>query len=192
MGLQSTGPKESDMTGHAYVLQGSIGGSWEAWGVHTARDCFLVLSWPRALGAWRFTTRGSLCQGSRGGVLSLGEASAFPRSLLRAGFAVTAPTNLGPLPHGHEGPHSRLQRLEVPGHLSHTCYTPSCISRRFQRGPWDWSVETREAKALSPLRYLQSAFRRLPKSCSTVPSLCQPLPTGQGRTLLTPVLKGAG
>ena len=92
--------------------------------------------------------------------------------------------------HGHEDPHSRLQRLEILGHLSHACYTPPCISRWFQHGPWAWSVETREAKALSPLRYLQPSFRRLPKSCSTAPSLCQALPTGQGRTVLIPVLGG--
>ena len=168
-GYSPRGRKESDMTVQTYVLQGSIGDPGKPGGVHTARDCFLVVSWPRALGACRFTTRGSLGQGSRGGILSLGEASAFPRSLLRASFAVTAPTNLRPLPHGHEGPHSQLQRLGVPGHLSRACYTPSCVSRRFLRGPWAWSVETREAEALTPLRCLQSVFRRLPKSCSKSP-----------------------
>ena len=58
--------------------------------VHTARDCFPVLSWPRVLAACRFTTCGSLGQGSRESILSLVGASAFPRSLLRASFAVTA------------------------------------------------------------------------------------------------------
>ena len=95
-----------------------------------------------------------------------------------------------PLPHSHEDPHSRLQRLEVLGYLSRACYTPSCISRWFQHGLWAWSVETREAKALSLLGDLQPSFCRLPKSCSTVPSLCQALPTGQGRTVRILVLWG--
>ena len=79
-GYSPRGRKESDMTVQTYVLQGSIGDPGKPGGVHTARDCFLVVSWPRALGACRFTTRGSLVRGPGEASSPWGRRLLFPEA----------------------------------------------------------------------------------------------------------------